>query len=161
MMKKILGIVMLCAIAGSAMAMPARRGGVVRTAEDGTEKIVYLHGDAFSHYMTDRDGKWLNEKSLEPMSEAEKSAAMKAHNEKRRVRRIQQKKMIGTEPNIAPRGLLIMVNFKNKEFTIPRDTVDSMMNGAHFTRSYRLDYEYPDDYGDTHRILKEITSEGM
>ena len=160
MMKKILGIVMLCAIAGSAMALPARRGGVVRTAEDGTEKIVYLHGDAFSHYMTDKEGNWLNEKSLEPMSEAEKSAAMKAHNEKQRVRRIQQKKMIGTEPNIAPRGLLIMVNFKNKEFTIPRDTVDSMMNGAHFTRSYRLDYEYTDDYGDTRRILKDITSEG-
>ena len=59
MMKKIFSIMILCAIAVSAIAMPARRGGVVRTAEDGTEKIVYLHGDAFSHYMTDRDGNWL------------------------------------------------------------------------------------------------------
>ena len=160
MMKKIFGIVMLCAVAGSAMAMPARRGGVVRTAEDGTEKIVYLHGDAFCHYMTDAEGNWLNEKSLEPMSEAEKSAAMKAHNEKQRVRRIQQKKMIGNEPNIAPRGLLIMVNFKDKEFTIPRDTVDSMLNGVHFTRKYELDYTYYDDYGRSAHIQESVKSEG-
>ena len=151
---------MLCAVAVSAMAMPARRGGVIRTAEDGTEKIVYLHGDAFSHYKTDAEGNWLNEKSLQPMSKAEKSAAMKAHSEKQRVRRIQQKKLIGNEPNIAPRGLLIMVNFKDKEFTIPRDTVDSMLNGVHFTRKYELDYTYYDDYGRSAHIQESVTSEG-
>lgn len=159
-MKKILSIVMLCAVAVSASAMPARRGGVIRTAEDGTEKIVFLHGDAFSHYMTDAEGNWLNEKSLQPMSEAEKSAALQAQREKRRVRRIQQKKLIGNEPNIAPRGLLIMVNFKDKEFTIPRDTVDSMLNGVHFTRKYELDYTYYDDYGRSAHIQESVTSEG-
>lgn len=151
---------MLCAVAVSASAMPARRGGVIRTAEDGTEKIVFLHGDAFSHYMTDAEGNWLNEKSLQPMSEAEKSAALQAQREKRRVRRIQQKKLIGNEPNIAPRGLLIMVNFKDKEFTIPRDTVDSMLNGVHFTRKYELDYTYYDDYGRSAHIQESVTSEG-
>ena len=160
MMKKILSIMILCAAAVSATAIPARREGIVRTAEDGTEKIVYLHGDAFCHYMTDAAGNWLNEQSLKPMSPEEKNEAMRIQSDKRKMHRIRQKEMIGNEPNIAPRGLMIMVNFKDKEFVTPRDTVDSMMNGAHFTRKYELNYTYTNSDGQSHRILGTITSEG-
>ena len=48
-MRKSISILVVCAVAVSAMAVPARRGGMVRTAEDGTEKMVFLNGDEFLH----------------------------------------------------------------------------------------------------------------
>ena len=50
-MKKILSIVMIAAVAHSAWAVPARRGALVRTAADGTQKTVYLHGNEHFHYL--------------------------------------------------------------------------------------------------------------
>ena len=55
-MKKVFGIVALCAIAASAIAVPARRDGMVRTMADGTEKTIYLNGDEHFHYLTDAEG---------------------------------------------------------------------------------------------------------
>ena len=42
----------------------------------------------------------------------------------------------GEEPNAAPRGLIILVNFKDTEFQTPRDTIDSLLNGLNFSRQY-------------------------
>ena len=138
-LKKISSILMLCAVTMGVMAVPARRGGVLRMAEDGTEKMVYLHGDAFFHYMTDSEGRWLNEKTLQPLSETESVTARKSGVARAQSRKA---KMIGGEPNIAPRGLVILVNFSDKAFVTPKDTIDSMMNGANFTRRYNYDYYY-------------------
>jgi len=54
------------------------------------------------------------------------------------------KKSTGGAPNLAPRGLVILVNFADVAFTTPRDTIDSMMNANHFVRSYDYDYIYKD-----------------
>ena len=145
-------MILLCAITMSVMAVPARREGVLRTAEDGTQKMVFLHGDAFFHYVTDEHGTWLDETTLQPLSEEKKVAAKKAG-----LARVQERKakMVGGEPNIAPRGLIILVNFSDVSFTTPKDTIDSMMNAVHFTRRYDYNYDY---YG--RHYEGTITAEG-
>lgn len=136
-MRKIALAAMFCAVGTIAMAKPAYRGPITRTAEDGTEKTVFLHGNEDFHYMTDANGAWLDEATLQPMSEARKSQRLKAKSVRRAPQAAQG---VGDEPNIAPRGLLILVNFLDKEFTTPKDTMDSMLNGENYTRNYSYKY---------------------
>ena len=155
-MKKILLIMALIASVG-AWGVPARRGGIVRKGADGIEKTVYLHGNEHFHYMTDEQGRWLDETSLAPLSATEKENLMQAGEARlKQVRRATQQQMgIGDKPNPAPRGLVILVNFQDKEFVTPKDTLDNMHNGAHFTRKYKYDYEYAG-----HTYHYDISSEG-
>ena len=139
-MRKYLSIVMLSMIAVTATAVPARRGAIIRTAADGTEKEVYLHGNAFGHYMTDAEGTWLDETSLMPMSEEAKQARLQVINERKQARRVQAAQMVGNKPNAAPRGLLILVNFADKAFVTPYDTIKNMLDGDNFTRHYEYSY---------------------
>lgn len=127
---------MLLVVAVSATAIPARREGFVRVGSDGTEKIVFQHGDEHFHYITDAEGQWLDEETLAPLTAEEANALRQEGEARRAARRVQRQKMIGTTPNIAPRGLLIMVNFQDKAFVTPYDTIDHMLNGENFTRSY-------------------------
>ncbi|MBO7458818.1 MAG: M6 family metalloprotease domain-containing protein [Paludibacteraceae bacterium] len=124
------------------MALPAKRGGIVRTAADGTEKTVFLHGNAFSHYMTDAEGNWLDEETLQPMSAEAKKARIEANASRAQARRVQQEKQLGGELNLAPRGLLILVSYKDKAFSTLKDTMENMLNGENFTRSYSYEYTY-------------------
>lgn len=133
---------MMVAVATALMAVPARRGGFIRTAADGTEKIVYLHGNAHFHYMTDEAGQWLDENTLLPITEEEKGERLMVKGERAARRAAQQAAGIGDQPNIAPRGLMILVNFQDKAFTVPHDTIDSMMNGVNYTRHYKYEYVY-------------------
>lgn len=140
-MKKIVSIWIFAAISMAALAVPARRDGFVCVGADGTEKMVWQHGNEDFHYMTDAEGNWLNEETLLPLTEAEKGERLAVSGE-RKMRKAAQQTMVGGEPNIAPRGLIIMVNFQNQAFVTPHDTVDSMMNGANFTRHYSYSYDY-------------------
>ena len=139
----------------SISAKPAYRGPIVRTAEDGSEKLVYLHGNEHFHYMTDAVGHWLDEATLVPMSEAQKALRLRAR-EAAQANRAPQRQTAGDEPNLAPRGLLILVNFKDIQFSTPTDTIDSMLNGANFTRHYTYNYYT----GTGTRRTKTIKSKG-
>ncbi|MBQ9296328.1 MAG: M6 family metalloprotease domain-containing protein [Paludibacteraceae bacterium] len=162
-MKKILSIVILCAVAASAAAKPAYRGPIVRTAADGNEQVVYLHGNEDFHYMTDAAGRWLDATTLRPISEEAKSERLKARSESRKVRghrAPQQTEGVGEEPNIAPRGLLILVNFQDVKFSTPNATVDNMLNGDNFTRDYSYVYSYRDEFNKIQNETIQIQSEG-
>ena len=141
-MRKIFSILIVCAVAVTASAIPARREGIVRTAADGTEKIVYLHGNENFHYMTDAEGNWLDEETLMPMSAEAKAKRMNAVKTNKVKRAPQQNNGIGDKPNIAPRGLLVMVNFSDVAFKTPKDTINNMLNGDNFTRNYSYSYQY-------------------
>ena len=78
---KSITILSLLVIAVSAMAVPARRDGMLRKAADGTEKMVFLHGNECFHYMTDEEGNWLDEETLMPLSEEEKGERLKMKGE--------------------------------------------------------------------------------
>jgi len=134
-MRKITIAILLCTLTPWLMGKPAYRGPITRTTPDGREQVVYLHGNEHFHYMTDAEGRWLNEATLQPLSEEAKSKRLKANNAGAR-RAPQQTDAIGDKPNPAPRGLLILVNFADVSFTTPVVTIDSMLNGENFSRSY-------------------------
>ena len=118
--------------------VPAYRGPIVRTADDGTEKIVYLHGNEHFHYMTDQAGQWLEEKRLKPMTEAEKRARLEGAQAMKPHRAPLHEESIGDTPYLVPRVLVLLVNFADTKFSTPKDTIDSMLNGTHFTRDYMV-----------------------
>ena len=114
-LRKICSIALLCAVAGSAIAVPARRGGFVRTAEDGTEKIVFQHGDETFHYITDENGQWLDDNTLQPLSSEAKAAKMQAKGESRLAKARRIKEETGTDRLLAPRGVVILVKPKTAD----------------------------------------------
>ena len=113
-MRKIVSLVIVTVIAMMAYAVPAKRGWQTRTQADGTTIEVQQFGDEFYHYMINRDGKQVREVNgmYEVVGEAPTAEMAKARRAKGVARR--QRKDVGTEPNLAPKGVVILVNFSNK-----------------------------------------------
>lgn len=132
-MRKLVGIVALCAVAVSAIAVPARRGGVVRTAADGTEQTVFLNGDETFHYITDANGNWLDEETLLPMSEERKGERLKAKGQSRMAKARRAKQETGTDRLLAPRGIIILVSFQDKEFQQTNKDMTEWAMGEDYT----------------------------
>ena len=150
-MKKIVLIVAFCAIMGSVWAIPARRGAIVRTQPDGSEIVVYQHGDEFFHRETNEKGEWLTldkdgfyqvTEALSKEAIAAKRAASPLH--------IAPKEEVATPLNIAPRGLIILVNFADLAFTETIEEMDSMHNAKNYTRDYEYVYR-----GNTYQVSSE------
>ncbi len=133
MMKRIFSILCVCAVAVSAMAVPARRGGVVRTAADGTEKTVFLNGDETFHYMTDENGTWLDEETLMPLSEETKSERLKTKGQSRLAKARRAKAETGTDRLLAPRGAVILVSYSDKAFSSTHDAMVEWAMGENYT----------------------------
>ncbi|MBO4250890.1 MAG: M6 family metalloprotease domain-containing protein [Paludibacteraceae bacterium] len=141
-MKRYLSIFVLAVMSMAVGAVPAKRGAIIRTMADGTEKEVYLHGNAFDHYITDKDGNWLDEETLEPMNAEMKAARLEGNMKRAQRRKVLQEQQGGSKLNLAPRGLVILVNFKNKSFVTPYDTIKNMLDGENYTRNYSYSYKY-------------------
>ncbi len=131
----------------AALAVPAYRGWVTKSQPDGTTITVRQGGDEFYHYWEneagqqvrqDADGYWqVVGNSPTPATVAErrasnpiyrsKMAAMDANgaNGPARVGKL----------NLAPRGLVILVNFQNVSFRSANtlEAMTEMMNGASYS----------------------------
>lgn len=118
-MKKIFLIGMIFACAG-AWAIPARRDGKMMRAADGTEKMVYMHGNEDMHYLTDEAGVWLDEETLEPLDEAVKSEKLRAKSERMQRKAAQA---TGVDRLLAPKGPVILVNFSDTAFTHSKESM--------------------------------------
>lgn len=147
-MKKLFSIIIVCAVAGSAIAIPARRDGMVRTNAEGKQITVFQHGDETFHYMTDGEGNWLDEQTLLPIS-AEVKAAREQHGEARmQARRARQ--AADLPRTLAPRGAVILVNFQDKAFSHSHDVLQDWAMGDDYTynggtgsiRKYFLDQSW-------------------
>ena len=125
---------MLCAT--TIMAVPAYRGWQTKTQPDGTTLEVRLNGDEYYHYYTNRagevvkadaDGYW---QVVEQQPTQETIAARRAKSPMKRS----GAKKVGSI-NLAPRGLFILVNFKDASFKSSNTTaqMDSMMNAVNYT----------------------------
>lgn len=140
-MKKIVSIVICCATALCLYAVPARRTGRTVTQADGTTLTVYTHGDEHFHWQTNEQGEWLslnaqgNYEVIPALTDEQIQARRKASR-----RRLPQQTTKTTPLNIAPRGLIILVNFQDKAFTTTKAEMDSMINGQHYTRGYSYTY---------------------
>lgn len=130
-MKKIFSILCVCAVAVSATAVPARRDGFVRTAADGTEKMVFLNGDEKFHYLTDAQGNMLDEETLLPVSEEVKAARMAQGMERAKVRRARQE--TGTDRLVCPRGAVILVSYSDKAFSSTNEQMTDWAMGENYT----------------------------
>ena len=134
-MKKILSFLFLCALAVTASAVPARRGWQTRTQADGTTIEIQQFGDEFYHYMINREGKQVREINgmYVEVGEAPSAEVAKARRAKVVARR--QRKDVGVTPNLAPKGVVILVNFSNKSMQSghTQATFDELCNSTNCT----------------------------
>lgn len=117
-MKKLFSTLSVCVIAVSAVAVPARRDGMIRMDANGIEKTIFMNGDETFHFITDADGNWLDEETLLPMSEEVKGERLKTKGESKMVKAQARraKEETGTSRLLAPRGAVILVSYKDKAF---------------------------------------------
>lgn len=114
-MRKVLTGIATIILSVNLWAVPAYRGWQTRTQPDGTTIEVQQFGDEFYHYMVNRDGMQVKQNAAgmyEVVGEApspEVATARRAQAKARRMRKV------GTTPNKAPRGVVILANFKDKQ----------------------------------------------
>lgn len=140
-MKKIGLIAILSLMVCSAWAIPARRGGIVKTQPDGTQITVYQHGDEHFRWMTNAKGEWLkvDENGFYQVTEALSAEEIRT-KQMAAPSRVAQAQKVATPLNIAPRGLVILVNFTDVAFTTDKAEMDSMLIGKNYTRDYSYNY---------------------
>lgn len=126
----------LCAISLSLSAKPARRGALTLTQPDGTQITAFLHGDADYHYYTNTDGEMLQRNTEGFYQATEMPSAEELQTRRNNSPRRIAKQQKGSELNLAPRGLIILVNFTNLSFRTSIAEIDSMINGLNYTRKY-------------------------
>ena len=111
-MRKIVAAIMLCGAVLAANAVPARRGWQTRTQADGSTIEVQLLGDEYYHYLVNRDGQQVRE--VNGMYEVVGEAPTVARVQARRAQARRAKKDFGRTPNLAPKGVVILINFSDK-----------------------------------------------
>lgn len=132
-MKKIIPVALFVATTMFAMAVPARREPIEVRLADNSTVTLYPHGDEFFHYLTTEDGTWVR------VNEAQELDTIEAlTDEEIMQRRMADKRFITQKAyplNIAPRGLVILVNFNDKEFQAEntRDAMDAMFNDSGYS----------------------------
>ena len=137
-MKRTCILALICAMVSMAWAVPARRTGLIVTQPDGSQVTVYQHGDEHFHWMTNEQGEWLrlDEDGFYRQTEALSAAEIQA----KRMASPKRVAYKATPLNIAPRGLVILVNFKDLSFTTDKAEMDSMLNGINYARDYSYTY---------------------
>ena len=137
-MKKIGLLIVFSALVCSAWAVPARRGGIVKTQPDGSQITVYQHGDEHFHWITNEKGDWLkmDNDGFYRVTEALSVERVEA----RRVASSKRAAMAAYPLNVAPRGLVILVNFADVAFETEKAEMDSMLTGEDYNRNYSYTY---------------------
>ena len=137
-MKRLSTLVFVFAMVVAAWAVPARRGGMIITQPDGSQITVYQHGDENFHWQTNEKGEWLK-LDADGFYRVTKTLS----TEQVEARRIASPKRAGQTAvplNIAPRGLVILVNFADIAFTTEKAEMDSMLTAINYTRNYSYTY---------------------
>ena len=126
--------VMVCAV----WAIPARKGGIVKTQPDGSEITVYQHGDEHFHWQTNGRGEWL---MLDADGFYRVTEALSVEQiEARRMASSKRAAQAAYPLNVAPRGLVILVNFTDAVFETDKAEMDSMLMGVNYSREYSYTY---------------------
>ena len=138
-MKRIFLSVVTLLIAVSTYAVPARPGWQTKSQPDGTTFEVRLVGDEFHHYWQDRNGNVVKCDSLgywRVVDSQPSPATIKARRQASRMLQSRPKKAVGSV-NLAPRGLVILVNFSNSKFANANNqsAMNELMNGDNYTHN--------------------------
>lgn len=152
-MKRISVLFVVLVAVGAMQAVPAYRGPYAGFLQDGTNVCAYRYGDEFFSWFQLEDGAWVTRLADGSFMEID-SLTTREINQRRSIAMQRRTRNVTTEPyplNIAPRGLIILVSFKDLAFTTPKQTIDSMMMGKNFSRSY----SYADARGQIHNIMAQ------
>ena len=137
-MKKLSVLVLFFVMAVAAWAVPARKTGVVVTQPDGSEMIVYQHGDEHFHWQTNDKGEWLK---LDADGFYRVTDALSVEQiEAKRMASSKRAAQAAYPLNVAPRGLVILVNFTDAIFETDKAEMDSMLMAVNYTRNYSYTY---------------------
>ena len=135
--KRIATLFILCILASTSFAVPAYRGWQTKTQPDGTTIEVRLTGDEFHHYWQDQAGNVVKCDSLGYWRVVESQptpATIKARRQASAMLQSRPRKAVGSV-NLAPRGLVILVNFKDTKFNASNTQVamNELMNSSSYT----------------------------
>ena len=138
-MKKLLLSLTLLLLTLSTFAVPAYRGWQTKSQPDGTTIQVRLIGDEFHHYWQDQAGNVVKCDSLGYWRVVESQptpATIKARRQASAMLQSRPKKAVGSV-NLAPRGLVILVNFSNSKFAAANTQVamNDLMNSSSYTHN--------------------------
>lgn len=136
-MKKLLLSLILLVLTLSTFAVPAYRGWQTKSQPDGTTIEVRLTGDEFHHYWQDRSGNVVKCDSLgywRVVDNQPTPATIKARRQASRMLQSRPNKAVGSV-NLAPRGLVILVNFSNSKFANANNqaAMNELMNSDNYT----------------------------
>ena len=136
-MKKLLLSLTLLLLTLSSFAVPAYRGWQTKSQPDGTTLQVRLIGDEFHHYWQDQAGNVVKCDSLGYWRVVESQptpATIKARRQASAMLQSRPKKAVGSV-DLAPRGLVILVNFKDVSFNAAntQSAMNDLMNADSYT----------------------------
>lgn len=136
-MKKLTLSLILLLLTLSTFAVPAYRGWQTKSQPDGTTIQVRLTGDEFHHYWQDQAGNVVKCDSLGYWRVVESQptpATIKARRQASAMLQSRPKKAVGSV-NLAPRGLVILVNFKDTKFNASntKEAMNDLMNSSSYT----------------------------
>ena len=128
----------------SLFAVPAYRGWQTKVQPDGTQIKVRLVGDEFYHYWETEQGTLAIEqpdgrfvKTADPVPTREEQSARRAASRASKAAPVGPKKQkaVGTTPNLAPRGVVILVNFTNPKMNSShtKSVFDNLCNAVNCT----------------------------
>ena len=138
-MKKLLLSLTLLLLTLSTFAVPAYRGWQTKSQPDGTTIQVRLIGDEFHHYWQDQAGNVVKCDSLGYWRVVESQptpATIKARRQASPMLQSRPQKAVGSV-NLAPRGLVILVNFKDTKFNASnkQEAMNDLMNSSSYTHN--------------------------
>lgn len=108
---RIQACIIACIATVSMLAVPARKGWQVKTMADGSEVVVRQFGDEYDHYYETKDGK-----IIETTEDGMRVSARRAPAYPQRA-----PQSIG-DITFPPRGLVILVSFKDVQFAAENDS---------------------------------------
>ncbi len=137
---RLISTLLMGAVALGAMALPAKPGPATVTEDDGTQRVVYMHGDEHFHYMTMADGQWVEMQEgrlqvVKGMTDEEVEATWMARRAARIPRRVAAATEAAIPLNIAPKGLIVLAQFSDLDFK-PANTLDAfrdMFDGDNYS----------------------------
>ena len=138
-MKKLTLSLTILLLTLSSFAVPAYRGWQTKSQPDGTTIEVRLIGDEFHHYWQDQAGNVVKCDSLGYWRVVEGQptpATIKARRQASAMLQSRPQKAVGA-PNLAPRGLVILVNFKDVSFNAAdtQSAMNDLMNSSSYTHN--------------------------
>ena len=154
-MKRVSTIALLSILITSVCyAIPAKPGPRVVTQPDGDTLTVFVHGDHRFNWLTDVHGNRIEQQAdgryviAEPLTEEMVEQSIAASPLPQCQKRHATAATMREVPlNIAPRGLVILVSFKDKNFTTSIEEMHRMLNSNDYTREYSYK-----SYGSTIKI---------